>query len=117
MKENRNIWVDNLRSSLTILVVAHHSTLAYTSFARFDKEVYINSTNPIVDPKRWVGLDIFQNFNDIFFMSLMFLIGGLFLSKSIAKKGRVLIQSLHLTMKFITEIPSLSKVVKTLVEI
>ncbi|HEX6430450.1 MAG TPA: acyltransferase family protein [Niastella sp.] len=30
---------------------------------------------------------MFVNFNDIFFMSLMFLIGGLFLSKSIAKKG------------------------------
>lgn len=87
MKEIRNVWVDNLRSSLTVLVVAHHSTLAYTTFAKFDTEVYINSNNPIVDSKRWVGLDIFQNFNDIFFMSLMFLIGGLFLSKSIAKKG------------------------------
>jgi surface polysaccharide O-acyltransferase-like enzyme len=40
-----------------------------------------------VDAKRWIGLDIFENFNDVFFMSLMFLIGGLFLSKSIIKKG------------------------------
>ncbi len=87
MENNRNLWVDYLRSSLTVLVVAHHSTLAYTTFAKFDKEVYINSTHPIVDAERWIGLDIFQNFNDIFFMSLMFLIGGLFLSKSIGKKG------------------------------
>jgi glucans biosynthesis protein C len=89
MEKNRNIWIDYLRSSLTVLVVAHHSTLAYTTFANFDKHVYINSTHPIVDTTRWVGLDIFVNFNDIFFMSLMFLIGGLFLSKSIAKKGPV----------------------------
>jgi len=83
----RNLWVDYLRSAITVLVVAHHSSLAYTTFARFDNNVYINSTHPIVDSKRWIGLDIFQNFNDIFFMSLMFLIGGLFLIKSINKKG------------------------------
>jgi surface polysaccharide O-acyltransferase-like enzyme len=84
---NRNLWIDYLRSALTILVVAHHSSLAYTTFAKFDKVAYINSTHPIVDIKRWIGLDIFENYNDIFFMSLMFLIGGLFLSKSINKKG------------------------------
>lgn len=89
MENNRNIWVDYLRSFLTVLVVAHHSSLAYTTFASFDRNAYVNSTNPVVDVKRWIGLDIFENFNDIFFMSLMFLIGGLFLSKSIAKKGVV----------------------------
>ena len=83
----RNLWVDYLRSALTVLVVAHHSSLAYTTFAKFNSDAYINSTHAIVDTKRWIGLDIFENFNDIFFMSLMFLIGGLFLSKSIAGKG------------------------------
>lgn len=87
MENTRNVWIDYLRSFLTVLVVAHHATLAYTTFAYFDQTAYINSTNPIVDIKRWVGLDIFENFNDVFFMSLMFLIGGLFLSKSLAKKG------------------------------
>jgi surface polysaccharide O-acyltransferase-like enzyme len=79
--------VDYLRATITVLVVAHHSSLAYTTFANFNKEAYINSTHPLVDQKRWIGLDIFENFNDIFFMSLMFFIGGLFLTKSIAKKG------------------------------
>lgn len=79
--------MDYLRSALTVLVVAHHASLAYTTFATFDKTAYINSTHPIVDTRRWIGLDIFENFNDIFFMSLMFLIGGLFLSKSIERKG------------------------------
>lgn len=85
---NRNLWVDYLRSSITVLVVAHHSTLSYTTFASFNKTAYILSTHPVVDTKRWIGLDIFVNFNDIFFMSLMFLIGGLFLMKSVCKKGR-----------------------------
>lgn len=85
--EQRNVWVDYLRSAITLLVVAHHSSLAYTTFAKFDSKVYINSTHPIVDPYRWIGLDIFENFNDIFFMSLMFMIGGFFLVKSINRKG------------------------------
>lgn len=87
MNNNRNIWIDYLRTTITIMVVAHHSSLAYTTFATFNKEAYINSTHPIVDSARWVGLDIFENYNDQFFMSLMFLIGGLFLIKSINRKG------------------------------
>ena len=74
----RVLWVDYLRSFITVLVVAHHSTLAYTTFARFNPHAYILSTHPIIDSKRWVGLDIFENFNDVFFMALMFLIGGFF---------------------------------------
>lgn len=72
MESNRDIWLDYLRSFLTVLVVAHHSSLVYTTFAIFDRNAYVNSTNPVVDAKRWIGLDIFENFNDIFFMSLMF---------------------------------------------
>lgn len=85
---SRTFWIDYLRSFLTILVVAHHSSLAYTTFASFDKVAYIRSTHPVVDSRRWIGLDIFENFNDVFFMSLMFLIAGLFVVKSIPRKGR-----------------------------
>ncbi len=68
------------------MVVAHHASLAYTTFAYFDKATYINSTSPVVDNARWIGFDIFENFNDIFFMSLMFLISGLFVYKGMIKK-------------------------------
>lgn len=84
---SRTLWIDYLRSFLTVLVVAHHSSLAYTTFASFDKVAYIRSTHPIVDSRRWIVLDIFENFNDVFFMSLMFLIAGLFVVKSIRRKG------------------------------
>ncbi len=86
----RVLWVDYLRSFITVLVVAHHSTLAYTTFARFNPHAYILSTHPIIDSKRWIGLDIFENFNDVFFMALMFLIGGFFVVKGLKKKGPAL---------------------------
>jgi glucans biosynthesis protein C len=86
-KPSRALWIDYLRSFVTVLVVAHHSSLAYTTFAHFSKPVYILSTHPIVDRQRWIGMDIFENFNDVFFMSLMFLIGGFFIVPSLRKKG------------------------------
>src|SRR5664280_226626 len=87
--KNRVLWIDYLRSSIIILVVAHHSALAYTTFAKFNKEAYIMSTNPVVDVQRWIGLDIFVFFNDIFMMSLMFIISGVFVSASLQKKGSI----------------------------
>lgn len=86
-QSSRNLWVDYLRSAITVLVVAHHSALAYTSFSVFNKDAYILSTHAVVDNKRWPALDYFVSFNDTFFMSLMFLIGGLFFFPAIDKKG------------------------------
>lgn len=83
----RNYWIDNLRGTITLLVVAHHAALAYATFGYFDKKQYIRSTHPIVDSVRWVGMDIFINFNDIFFMPLMFLVSGLFIFSTLQKKG------------------------------
>lgn len=84
---NRTLWLDYLRSALTVLVVAHHTSLAYTTFASFNKDAYILSTHPVVDTHRWIGMDIFENFNDVFFMSLMFFISGIFVLPALRKKG------------------------------
>jgi glucan biosynthesis protein C len=83
---NRAIWLDYLRAFITVLVVAHHSSLAYTTFASFNKAAYNASTHPIVDTARSLGLDIFEDFNDVFFMSLMFLISGIFVLPALARK-------------------------------
>lgn len=84
---SRTAWIDYLRGFVTILVVAHHASLAYTTFASFNKTAYISSTHPVVDTMRWIGMDYFEDFNDIFFMSLMFLIAGIFVMGSLQKKG------------------------------
>lgn len=89
-KTSRAPWIDYLRGFLTLLVVAHHAALAYTTFASFNKNAYINSTHPVVDVMRWKGMDYFEDFNDIFFMSLMFLISGIFVIGSLQKKGPIL---------------------------
>ena len=84
---DRAFWLDYLRAFITVLVVAHHSSLAYTTFASFNKAAYNASTHPIVDTVRSMSLDIFEDFNDVFFMALMFLISGIFVLPALARKG------------------------------
>jgi glucan biosynthesis protein C len=86
-RTSRIYWLDYLRGFITVLVVAHHSSLAYTTFARFNAQAYIASTHPVVDTTRSYGLDLFEDFNDVFFMSLMFLMSGIFVLPSLSRKG------------------------------
>jgi glucan biosynthesis protein C len=86
-KTGREVSIDYLRAFVTLLVLAHHSSLAYTTFAHFDTTNYLLSTAPIVDSQRWGFLDYAENFNDVFFMSLMFFISGLFVWPTLRTKG------------------------------
>jgi len=81
------VAIDYLRSAITVAVVAHHSALAYNTFSVFNPAHYTLSTAPIVDHVRFAPLDYFVAWNDIFFMSLMFLVSGLFVSPAIERKG------------------------------
>jgi glucans biosynthesis protein C len=83
----RDLSIDYLRTTLTLMVLAHHSCLAYTSWAFFDKQDSFRSTAPVVDATRWVFFDYAENFNDVFFMSLMFFISGLFVYPALRKHG------------------------------
>lgn len=85
----RDLSIDYLRTTLTLMVLAHHSCLAYTSWAYFDKENVFRSTSPVVDVTRWAFFDYAENFNDVFFMSLMFFVSGLFVYPALRKHGTV----------------------------
>lgn len=88
---DRNLAMGYLRAFVTLLVLAHHSVLAYVSIApppqAFDREPFLWSAFPVVDPHKWAGWTLLVSFNDIFFMALMFFISGLFVTDSLGRKG------------------------------
>ncbi|MBO9662926.1 acyltransferase [Dokdonella sp.] len=87
----RDPALDYLRAFVTVLVVAHHAVLAYHPYApppgTFDDGKRLWSAFPVVDAQRWAGIDLFVGFNDVFFMSLMFLLSGLFVWPALQRKG------------------------------
>jgi peptidoglycan/LPS O-acetylase OafA/YrhL len=95
MPENasiRNASLSYLRAFVTLLVVAHHSVLAYhTSAPPLPKDITVQpawwQAFPVVDPARWAGFGLLVGWNDIFFMSLMFFLSGLFVWPSLKRKG------------------------------
>ncbi len=70
----RIVALDRARTFITLLVVLHHSVLNYTYFGDGDKA-------------RWLGFDLIVLFNDSFFMACMFLISGLFVHRSLTRRG------------------------------
>ncbi|MBV8927464.1 MAG: acyltransferase [Bradyrhizobium sp.] len=74
MVPTRIVALDRARTFITLLVVLHHSVVNYTHFGNGDKA-------------RWLGFDLVVLFNDSFFMACMFLISGLFVQQSLAKRG------------------------------
>jgi peptidoglycan/LPS O-acetylase OafA/YrhL len=82
-----------LRAFITVLVLAHHAVLAYHPFAPppFDslRTYPFWQAFPVVDSDRWGGAMWLVAVNDTFFMSLMFLISGLFVWRSLERKGSV----------------------------
>jgi peptidoglycan/LPS O-acetylase OafA/YrhL len=87
-----NLPVGYLRACLTVMVLAHHAVLAYIPHipppsASILDEPRLWQAFPVVDSQRWTGFGLFVGFNDTFFMSLMFLLSGLFVWKSLQRKG------------------------------
>ncbi|MBI2213858.1 MAG: acyltransferase [Acidobacteria bacterium] len=81
----------HLRMFVTLMVVAHHAVLAYLPMSpppatSLDPGLYW-AAFPIVDSAKWKGIELFVTFNDTFFMSLMFLISGLFVWPALRRKG------------------------------
>jgi surface polysaccharide O-acyltransferase-like enzyme len=86
-RAERVVALDYLRGCVVVLVVLHHSVLAYCRFGHFDTRHYLWSTAPIVDDAKWLGFDVLVLFNDSFFMPLMFLLSGLFVWSGLNRKG------------------------------
>jgi peptidoglycan/LPS O-acetylase OafA/YrhL len=70
----RNAALDRARTFITMLVLIHHSVIAYTYFGH-------------TDPQSFLGFDGVVIFNDSFFMSAMFFLSGLFVWPSLRRKG------------------------------
>lgn len=92
MSTDRNVPLGYLRTFVTLLVVLHHTVLAYNVYAPAPATSLLAQPRiwqafPVSDPHRTPGLDLLVGFNDTFFMSLMFLISGLFAWPSLARKG------------------------------
>lgn len=87
----RNAPIGALRAFVTLLVIAHHTALAYHPFApppkAFDAQPILWTAFPVVDPQRFGGFGVLTLVNDMFFMSLMFFISGLFVADGLRAKG------------------------------
>ena len=83
----RKVEFDYLRTFAVVLVLCHHAILAYTTFAAINFENPIATTTPGVNEQRWVGFDLIVAFNETFFMPLLFLVSGMFVWQSLARKG------------------------------
>ena len=87
----RNLALDNLRGIVILIVLAFHSALAYVSWVDaptvgFDSPPYAWRAFPIVDPHRFFGFDLFCAWQDIYLMSLLFFLSGLFVWPSLQRK-------------------------------
>ncbi len=86
-----SLALDNLRAVVILIVLAFHSVLAYvkwipTGSSGFDDPPYGWRAFPIVDSQRWFGFDLFCAWQDVYLMSLMFLLSGLFIWPSLVRK-------------------------------
>jgi len=81
----------NLRAVVILIVLAFHSVLAYVrfvpvSYSSFDSPPYGWRAFPISDSERWFGFDLFCAWQDVYLMSLLFLLSGLFVWPSLQRK-------------------------------
>ena len=92
LRSNSSLALSNLRAVVILIVLAFHSVLAYVQWnpfrpASFDDPPYGWRAFPIIDNDRWIGFDIFCAWQDVYLMSLLFLLSGLFVWPSLKRKN------------------------------
>jgi len=78
----RLLYLDNLRVYLTILVILHHTAMAYSGAGDWP------IVDPAIDDISPISLTFFTTLNQSYFMSIFFLLAGYFTPRSLDKKGR-----------------------------
>jgi peptidoglycan/LPS O-acetylase OafA/YrhL len=91
---SRSVSIDYLRAFVIFLVVAFHSALAYLPYAPAPAEHFVGRLEawrafPVMDGQRSAAAGIFFLINNTFFMTLMFFVSGLFVWRSLERKGGV----------------------------
>ena len=81
-----------LRAFVVVMVVVHHAVLAYIPGLPAVSHVFLGGLRlwrafPVIDREHWALAGPIMTFNDAYFMSLMFLLSGLFVCQSIERKG------------------------------
>ncbi len=88
---HRVFQLSYLRTLVTLLVVAHHSALAYISFKLprqgFTVQPLWWTAFPVTDTRKWSGFNLLVGWNDVFFMALMFFVSGLFVWPGLQRYG------------------------------
>ena len=87
-----SLALSNLRAVVILIVLAFHSVLAYLDFLPakpypFDDPPFKWQAFPIIDSQRWMGFDLFCAWQDVYLMSFMFFLSGLFVWPSLMRKG------------------------------
>lgn len=91
-REKASLALLNLRGLAIVFVLMTHASLAYVASAQtqpfpFDSPPYGWVIFPILDARRWLGLDVFCAWQDVFLMSLWFFLSGVFTWPSIERDG------------------------------
>ncbi len=86
-----SVALNNLRGIVILIVLGFHSALAYVGWVKaatvdFDSPPFAWRAFPIIDSHRFFGLDLFCAWQDVYLMSFMFFLSGLFVWPSLQRK-------------------------------
>ncbi len=90
--QGRALPIDHLRAVAVLLVVAHHTILAYVSYTPstelpWGSPPMLWRAFPVIDTVKAPALDLLAAFNDSVLMALLFFLAGLFTWRGLARKG------------------------------
>jgi glucans biosynthesis protein C len=87
-----SLALSNLRGAAILIVLAFHSCIVYLDFLPssalpFDRPPSQWRSFPIIDSQRWLGFHLFCAPQDVYLMSLMFFLSGVFVWPGLARNG------------------------------